>query len=162
MDNELTTQSYEGTEGGFIKRLRLSSWVPNIRLLIQTFYSNKRARKIFEVDGTTIVFKYMGYRSSHMEIWYESERVKKLLEDMPYANAVQQVFEAYKKESKLKFRYLLITDEIDVCDNWFYESERTWVITLKGVLFTIRNTLERKKVNLFFLDRYLIEQGISL
>lgn len=162
MDNYLVKQSFQDAKGEYIKKFRLSSWIIPVCSLIQKLYPRKKAEKVFEVDGKTMVFKYMGYRSRHMEIWCESERVKKVLAEMPYANAVHQVFEAYKKESKLKFRYLLITDEVDTCDNWFYESERTWVITLKGVLFTIQNALKRKNINLFFLDQYLAEQGISL
>lgn len=127
---------------------------------IRSFRENK-TKKTICIEDRSIIFKFKYYQSSFLEVWCESERVLKILQELPYKNLIPEIFKAYKEESKSKFRYLLITDDEKI-DNWYWESKRTWVVTVNGVLSVVRNFLNRKNRSLYLFDQYLADHKIVL
>jgi hypothetical protein len=137
-----------------------STWLMDRMAFINLLRKKKLHGKVFEVEGREITFEYLGHKSKQLDIWYENQRVKTVLTNMPYANAVPEAFLAYKEDSGLSYKHLLIADDVEVSDNWFYRRNKTWVITLRAVLEIILKTLALQGVDIAPLEKYLKENQL--
>ena len=113
---------------------------------------------VFEVENRLIGFKSLGYKSKSLEIWHENERVKDILTNMPYSNAFLDFFQAYKGDSGLNYRYLLIADIINESDNWYYRRSKTWIVTLKSVFEIIVGVLSLQNIDAEPLKRFISQE----
>ncbi|WP_248928955.1 hypothetical protein [Paenibacillus hamazuiensis] len=116
-----------------------------------------RKREIL-IDNRLISFQILGQKSKKLEIWCENERVKEILTKMPYSHFVVETFQAYKQESGLNYRYVLIADNMKESDNWYYRKGRTWIVTLKFVLELILGVLSLQKIDAEPLERFIIHE----
>lgn len=121
---------------------------------------NLICNRIFPVNGTKRTMKYLGSETKTVEIWYDSKEVKSFIENMPYKDAVAHIFGSYQCFSGKKVRYILLVNEWENNDNWYYPNDKTWVITLKGAVETIIATLERQGKDIQLLRQYCIENGL--
>ncbi|WPS85422.1 helix-turn-helix domain-containing protein (plasmid) [Brevibacillus halotolerans] len=137
-----------------------STWLMDRIAFINLLRRKKLHGKVFEVEGKKITFEYLGYKSKQLNIWYENQRVRTVLTNMPFANAVSEAYLACKEDMGLDYKYLMIIDESEVSDNWFYRKNKTWVITLRFVLETIIKTLANQGLNIVPLEKYLKENQL--
>ncbi|MFC0212101.1 hypothetical protein ACFFK0_06470 [Paenibacillus chartarius] len=114
-----------------------------------------RRKTGFKVEGHQIRFECLGHKVKGLEIWYENKRVRDVFKDMPYSNSVVEAFRAYKEDSDINYQYLLITDNMDKSDNWFYRQNKVWVVTLKYVLETIVQALSLQNIDIEPLRRFI-------
>ncbi|MFF2531502.1 hypothetical protein ACFVS2_21580 [Brevibacillus sp. NPDC058079] len=136
------------------------TWIMDRIVFMNLLRKKKLPGKVFEIDEKEVTFEYLGLKSKALDIWYENEHVRDVLTKMPYANAVSEAFLAYKEDSGLKYKHLLITDDSEVSDNWFYRKSKTWVVTLRYVLETISKTLEAKGIETMSLEQFLKEKNM--
>ena len=116
--------------------------------------------RIYTINGKKHTLTYIGYSSSTLEVWYDSEAVRDFVEEMPYQEMVAHIFGGYQLFSGKKVRYILITNNWDVNDNWYYPDDQTWAITVKGVFETIRDTLKNRKKDIESLNEYAMKQEL--
>ncbi|MED1854694.1 hypothetical protein ABE430_25210 [Brevibacillus agri] len=114
-----------------------------------------RRKRVLEIEGQKKEFKHIGHKTKQLEIWYENERVRDVLTNMPYRNVVVEAFQAYKEDSEINYQLLLIIDNMDESDNWFYRRSKIWVVTLKCVLETIDEVLSRQNIDAEPLRRFI-------
>lgn len=107
------------------------------------------------------MFKYLGHKTKKLEIWYENERVRDILTSMPYSNAVVEAFRTFKEDSKANYQHLLITDNMDESDNWYYRRRKTWVVSLKYVLELFIGVLSLQNIDVVPLRRFIAQCGCS-
>lgn len=95
--------------------------------------------KTFVVDGETVKVEYLGHKGKTFQIWYEDIKVKEIIEGMPHKELVFQTFQAFKEETKMNFKFVLIDGNIKENDNWFFRKEKVWALTLKGSALAVWN-----------------------
>lgn len=116
--------------------------------------------RIYKINDKTHMLKYIGFESKTVEVWYDSEKVKNFIENMPFKEAVAHIFGGYQFFSGKKVRFILIVDDWNTNDNWYYPSDKTWAITLKGAIETVIDTLQNQKRDVQPLKEYCIKQGL--
>jgi hypothetical protein len=149
--NQLANGDYRKSEG---------TWIMDRAAFTNLLRRKKIVEKTYEIDGKEIIFLFRGYKSKELDIWYEDERVKKILSDMPHANVVKEAFLAYKNDSGMKYKHLLITNNEEVSDNWFYSKNKTWVLTLRSVLETVIKSLDIQGIDISSINQYLKENRL--
>lgn len=118
--------------------------------------------RIYQINGRVCRFEHLGIRGDSIEVWYENNNVKRFIDSMPFQTSVCQIFDIYQYESKMKYKYLLITDDKVESDNWYYPDDKTWVITLKGIMDTVMKTLENGGIDIQSLKQYVQNEGMKV
>lgn len=118
--------------------------------------------RIYPINGKKRTLKYIGYESKTVEVWYDTEKVKTFIEEMPFKEAVAHIFGGYQFFSGKTVRYVLIVDDWDINDNWYYPDDKTWAITLRGVIETVSETLLNQKKEIEPLMKYCIKKGFVM
>lgn len=142
--------------GGFIMK-QISRFKEGVKKVLHRINN-----RIYEINGRVCRFEHLGIRGDWIEVWYENESVKKFVENMPFRTSVCQIFDLYQYESKMNYKYLLITDNKNESDNWYYPDDKTWVITLKGVMDTVSETLENGGIDVQSLKQYVQKEGMTV
>lgn len=132
-----------------------NTWLIKRNALEEILKKKNMLGKEFVLDNQKVYVRHLGYKSKNIEIWYQSDKTKEVLENIPFKDFVNQMFEIYKKEKKVRFKNLIIDDNLQVNDNWLFEKEKTWAITLKGVIDTMKNTLQTHNIDTSSLDEFL-------
>lgn len=146
-------------EGDYRKSGR--TWIMKRESFLNLLQKKKMYDKEFEIEGKKMVFKHLGKKENKLEIWYENDRVKDILLNMPHANMVFDAFQVYKEDSGLGYKHVLIADEIHEADNWMYRKSKTWVVTLRSVLELILETLSVKGIDNKSLEQYVREKEMT-
>lgn len=132
-----------------------STWLMEKNAFLRLLRRKNLYGKQFEVNDRKITFEFLGSKVKRLEIWYENDRVKDWLSNMPHADLVLRAFKDYKEESKLKYEYVLITDDMDTNDIWFYKRNKTWVATMRSVFEIIIPTLRKQGHDPSEIEAYL-------
>lgn len=122
-----------------------NTWLIKKEALVKILKEKGMLSKQFMLGEDKIYAEHFAYKDKNLEIWYENQNVKKAFELLPYDESTFQIFSIYKKEKRLKIKNLIIKDDPHQSDNWLYEKEGVWVITLKGVIDTINDTFNLNK-----------------
>lgn len=117
---------------------------------------------IYPINGRKHTLKYIGFSSKTVEVWYDSEKVKTFVEEMPNKESIAHIFGGYQFFSGKKVRYVLIIEDWKTNDNWYYPNDKTWAITLKGAIDTVYDTLNHQKKDVRPLSDYAIKNGLKM
>lgn len=117
--------------------------------------------KEFSLGGDDFYMKHLAHKGE-IEIWYQNDKVKELIDEMPYKSMIPQIFEIFRKEQGMNFKFMIIDDNLDKSDNWYFKKEKVWAITLRGVLETMRDVMVRQGIENYKLDIYLNEKEITI
>lgn len=118
-----------------------NTWIIKKETLVKILKEKGMLSKLFIWGKDKIYAEHFAYKDKNLEIWYENQNVKNAFELLPYDESTFQIFSIYKKEKRLKIKYLIIKDDPHQSDNWLYEKEGIWIITLKGVTDTINDAI---------------------
>lgn len=147
-------------EGDYRKSGR--TWIMKRESFLNLLRKKKMYDREFEVEGKKMTFRHLGKKGNKLEVWYENDRVKDILLNMPHASMVFEAFQAYKEDSGLGYKYVLVSDDLHEADNWLYRKSKTWVITLRSVLELILETLSAKGIDKTSLEMYVREKEFSV
>lgn len=117
--------------------------------------------KDFILHKEKLHMDYLAYKGNKIEIWHKNDTTKEILDNIPYRTLIHQMFEIYRSEKYLSFRYVLIDDNTRQIDNSLYPKEKMWIITLGAVIDTMRRVLINQGINIAQLDAFLISRGIE-
>lgn len=117
--------------------------------------------RTFNLDGRETYVEHLGYKEKNLQIWFENDEVKNLIESMPHSELVPQMFEVFKEDTKMNYKSVLIFDNKEENDNWFFRKDKVWVLTLKGVMDTVRQTMMMKELDTNKIDCYMKENQLS-
>lgn len=129
------------------------TWIVKKSALEEILSKKGLLNKEFKLEGKKFVAKYLGYKSKKVEIWFEDDHVCELVKNMPYSELLLPILEIYKKEHKLPFKSVVISND-DEDDNLLYKREKTWLITSKALYELLRGALIEKNMNFRELDIY--------
>lgn len=132
-----------------------STWLMEKNAFLRLLKRKNLYGKQFEVNDREITFEFLGSKIKGLEIWYENERCKDWLSNMPYSHLVLQAFKDYKEDSGLKYNDVLILDDMDTNGNWFYKRSKTWVLTMRSVFEIIIPTLRKQGQDPTEIEVYL-------
>jgi Helix-turn-helix domain len=118
--------------------------------------------KTFVVDGDKIHVSHLGYKTKNLQVWYENDEVKEIIENMPQKELIPQMFEVFKEETKMNYKIVVIDNDRNNSDNWFFRKEKVWALTLKGVMETVLQSMKLKEFDTTELDSYLKKVSISI
>ncbi|MBP1308708.1 monoamine oxidase [Paenibacillus sp. 1182] len=152
MDQKLLSEGDYRKSGG--------TWIMDHMAFLDLLRKKNLLEKKFEVEGKTIIFQHRGLKTRDLQLWYENDRVKTTLTEMPYANTVIEAFRTYGKDSNLKYKHVLICKDEERSDNWFYQHSKTWVVTLRFVLDIVAKVLATQAIDLTLLESYLQENRL--
>lgn len=120
-------------------------------------------RHAYLIDGKLHTLKYIGYRTIEIEVWYDSKEVKKFMMEFPMKEAISEVFGSKSQLlTGIKAPYILITKDMNINDNWYYPDDQVWLITLKGVIDTLREALVHQKRDTMLIDNYCKKHGLKI
>jgi len=109
----------------------------------------------FTFDSQIVHMEFLTYKSDGIEIWFENHTTKEVLDNMPHKELIPQIFEIYKSEKYLEYSYVLIDDNIYLINNWLSEENKTWAVSLRAVIDTMRRILVNKNIDISGFDSYL-------
>ncbi|PLS19734.1 hypothetical protein CVD28_04805 [Bacillus sp. M6-12] len=139
-----------------------NTWLIKREAIEELLRNKNMFGKTFTVDGEKVRVEHLGYKGNTIQIWYENDHVKQILENLPNKELVPQMFEVFKEESKMNYKIVIIDNNLEESDNWFFRKEKVWALTLKGVLETIRQSMEMKQFDTSQFDSYLKELNLSI
>ncbi|WCK57704.1 helix-turn-helix domain-containing protein (plasmid) [Aneurinibacillus sp. Ricciae_BoGa-3] len=111
--------------------------------------------KTFVLDGEKLHVDYLAHRGDKLQIWYENEAVRDVLDNLPHKELIPQMFEVFKKDNRINFQFVIIDDNFNENDNWLYKKEKVWAMTAKGVIDTVRDSLKVKGLDTVVLDAFI-------
>lgn len=111
--------------------------------------------KTFILEKNPHLMRYFGGKNPSLEIWYENVKTLTIINGMPNKDLLIDAFEIIGTERKTRFEYLLIDDNTDEEDNWFFQKQKVWAVTLKYALRVVRTYLEANKISTAAFDLYL-------
>lgn len=138
------------------------TWLIRKDALEELLKSKNMYGKTFVLDGQEVFVEYLAYKNKTLQIWYEDSTVKTILDKMPYNELIPQIFEGFKEETKMKYRFVIIDNNKEEGDNWFFKKEKVWAFTLKGLVETIHKSMKAKGFDTSELETYCKQIGISL
>ena len=117
--------------------------------------------RIYTLNGSKRKMKVLGNTNKGMEVWYETESSKKLIEEMPFASFLHQIFQGYAIQNSMNVRFFFIIDEYEINDSWYYPDDQVWVVTLKGAIDTMSETLSNLGKEVDLLENYYEEKKLG-
>lgn len=132
-----------------------TTWIIKKDAIEEVLKKKNLLGKTFTVDGNSVYVEHLGYKAKALQIWYENDKVKEIIEGMPHKELVPQIFQTFKEETKMNIKFVLIDSNTEESDNWLFRKEKVWALTLKGVLDTVRNSMLLKEMDTKKLDEYM-------
>jgi hypothetical protein len=139
-----------------------NTWIIKKEAIEEILRKKNLFGKTFVLDGKKVYVEHLGYKGKSIQIWYENDKVKEIIENMPHKELVPQMFEVFKEDMKMNYKIVLIDSNTKDSDNWLFRKEKVWTLTLKGVLETIRKSMILKNIDTSQLDNYLKEKNIEI
>jgi hypothetical protein len=140
-------------EGDYRKSGR--TWIMERESFLNVLRKKNMYDKAFVVEGKKMIFRHLAKKERKLEMWFENDQVKTVLLNMPHASMVFDAFQSYREESGMGYKYVLIADDLDQADNWFYRKNKTWVVTVRSVLDLILDTLSATGKDTSLLEGYI-------
>lgn len=139
-----------------------NTWLIKKQAIEALLKSKNMLGKTFKLDGDSVHVEHLGYKTKDLQIWFENQAVKDIIEQMPHQELVSQMFEVFKAETKMNYKNVLIYENKKESDNWFFRKDKVWALTLKGVLDTVRQSMQLKDVDTDKLDAYMVQNGMTV
>lgn len=139
-----------------------STWIIKQEAIEGILKEKNMLGKTFVLDGEEIHVEHLGRKGQKIQVWYKNDEVKEIIENMPHNELVLQMFEVFKEDNKLNYKNVIIDNNLESNDNWFFRKEKVWALTLKGVLQTLRQSMELKQFDSSQFDSYLKQLNISI
>lgn len=139
-----------------------NTWLIKKQAIEALLKSKNMLGKTFKLDGEHVHVEHLGYKTKDLQIWFENQSVKGIMEQMPHKELVSQMFEVFKEETKMNYKNVLIYENKEESDNWFFRKDKVWALTLKGVLDTVRQSMQLKDMDTDKLDAYMAQNGMTV
>lgn len=139
-----------------------NTWIIKKEAIEEILRKKNLFGKTFVLDEKKVYVEHLGYKGKNIQIWYENDKVKEIIENMPHKELVPQMFEVIKEDTKMNYKVVLIDSNTEESNNWWFRREKVWALTLKAVLETIRKSMLIKNMNTSQLDSYLKEKNIEI
>lgn len=148
-------------EGHEIKKSG-NTWLIKKEAIERLLKSKNMLGKTFKLEGDVVHVEHLGYKAKNLQIWFENKVVKEIMEEMPHSELLPRIFEVFKEDTKMNYKSVLIYENKEESDNWFFRKDKVWALTLKGVLDTIRQSMQVKDMNTNKLDAYMKANGMTV
>jgi len=77
------------------------------------------------------------------------------MQSLPHKETIPQIFEIFRREKKMRVKYLVVTHDFKETDNWYSPADKLWVITAKALIDILRQTFQKQCVDSTSFENYL-------
>lgn len=139
-----------------------NTWLIKKEAIESLLKSKNMLGKTFKLEEEVVHVEHLGYKTKNLQIWFENTAVKEIMEEMPHSELVSRMFEVFKEDTKMNYKTVLIYENKEESDNWFFRKDKVWALTLKGVLDTVRQSMQLKDMDTNKLDAYMKANGMTV
>lgn len=101
--------------------------------------------KTFQLDGDEVHVEHLESKEKNLQIWYQNAKTKAILDQVPHKELIPQMFKVFKEDTKMNFKFVIIDDNVEDNDNWFFRKEKVWALTAKAIIETLHESLIKKE-----------------
>lgn len=177
LEEVMTTK--EASEKYFVADSTIRSWIKNNEFLDQEYKKSGNTWIIIrqgiervlkekgmlylriKVGKQFFTARHLNFKDNGIQGWLQDDDVKKIMDNFEYQTLVAQVLKELTNDEKLKYKYLIITNEKTVSVNDYYKN-KLWVLSIKTIVDIVRLTIKRDGFDTANLDEYAKNNEIKV